>query len=134
MSVKQGNNYEYRYPPGYEDTKLKNLYVRFVFLIPVERRNHLWDLLHTTAGGRGKLFFLRFLTMLPTVLFTMTAAYLPSFLYLSSLYGLPDLGICAQSEEVFSELAYPLSLGSFLAVLLSVRPALCFFLNICFTG
>jgi hypothetical protein len=32
---KEGDDYEYRYPPIYKDTKLKNLYVRFVFLIPV---------------------------------------------------------------------------------------------------
>ena len=32
---KKGEDYEYQYPPGYEDTKLKNLYVHFVFLIPV---------------------------------------------------------------------------------------------------
>ena len=32
---KERDDYEYRYPPEYEHTKLKNLYVRFVFLIPV---------------------------------------------------------------------------------------------------
>ena len=30
-----GDYYDYKYPEGYEGTKLKNLYVRFVFLIPV---------------------------------------------------------------------------------------------------
>ena len=30
-----GYYYEYKYPKGYEETKLKNLYVRFVFLIPL---------------------------------------------------------------------------------------------------
>jgi hypothetical protein len=30
-----GNYYEYKYPKGYEETKLKNLYVCFEFLVPV---------------------------------------------------------------------------------------------------
>ena len=30
-----GDYYEYKYPIGYEETKLKNLYVHFVFLIPL---------------------------------------------------------------------------------------------------
>jgi hypothetical protein len=31
----KGDYYEYKYPIGYEETKLKNLYVHFVFLIPL---------------------------------------------------------------------------------------------------
>jgi hypothetical protein len=31
----KGDYYEYKYPEGYEETKLKNLYVLFVYLIPV---------------------------------------------------------------------------------------------------
>ena len=30
-----GDYYEYKYPIGYEETKLKNLYARFVFLVPI---------------------------------------------------------------------------------------------------
>jgi len=32
---KDGNYYEYNYPEGYEGKKLKNLYVRFAYLVPV---------------------------------------------------------------------------------------------------
>ena len=51
----------------------------------------------------------------------MTAAYAPSFFYLTSIYGLPDLSVSSQSVSLFRELAYPISLGTFLTFLTVLR-------------
>ena len=93
----------------------------FTFLIPVERRNHLWELLHTTAAGRGRLFLLRLSSLIPALLFSMAAVYGPSFLYLASLYGMPDPSVYVQSVSLFRELSYPISLGAFLIFLMILR-------------
>lgn len=108
-------------PNPVPDVLILVLCLCFTFLIPAERRNHLWELLHTTAAGRGKLLLLRLLSLIPAVLLSMAAAYGPSFLYLTSVYGWPELSVPAQSVRLFSELSYPVSLGTFLAFLTVLR-------------
>ena len=108
-------------PNPVPDVLILVLCLCFTFLIPAERRKHLWELLHTTAAGRGKLFLLRLSSLIPAVLLSMAAAYGPSFLYLTSVYGWPDRSVPAQSVSLFRELSCPVSLGTFLAFLTVLR-------------
>ena len=95
----------------------------FVYSMLEERRNGMWKVLHSTSGGRGRLFAKRLAAAGMFGLLATCALYLSGGAFLCALYGVPDWTSPVQAVPGLQEFVLPMTLGRFALVFVGWRLA-----------
>ena len=100
------------------DPMLRLLNIIFIFAIVLsfieERKCGLWEKVHTTVEGRGKLAVRRGLILLVSTFMVQIITLFERLVISSYLYGDPDFGRKIQSIPEFKDFVFPMSITSYL--------------------